>query len=132
MRIAAFAGAYFAAVFAVGFVLGTLRVTLVVPAVGERAAELAEMPLMIAASVWFAGRFVRRWRLGVAAALQGGVLALVLLLGAELTLVLGVRGLTLTQYLASRDPVAGAAYLTALCVFMLAPTAVAWRFARRR
>jgi len=70
LRIAAFAGAYFAAVFAVGFVLGTLRVTLVVPAVGERAAELAEMPLMIAASVWFAGRFVRRWRLGVAAALS--------------------------------------------------------------
>lgn len=132
MRIAAFAAAYFAAVFAVGFALGTLRVTLVVPVVGERAAELAEMPLMIAASVWFAMSFVRRWRLAVAAALQGGVLALVLLLGAELTLVLGVRGLTLAQYLASRDPVAGTAYLVALCVFMLAPAVVARRFVRQR
>ena len=73
MRSAAFAAAYFIAVFAVGFALGTLRVTLVVPALGERIAELAEMPFMVAASVFFAWRFVRRWRLGVGAAFAGGV-----------------------------------------------------------
>jgi hypothetical protein len=85
------------------------------------------MPFMIAASVFFAGRFVRRWRLGVGAALAGGVLALALLLGAEFTLVATLRGLTLEQYLASRDPVSGSAYVAALCVFMLAPAAGAWR-----
>lgn len=127
MRAAAFAVVYFAAVFAVGFALGLLRVALVVPALGERIAELAEMPFMIAASVLLAWRFVRRWRLGVGAALAGGVLALALLLGAELTLVIALRGLTLEQYLASRDPVSGAAYVAALAVFMLAPVVVAWR-----
>ncbi len=71
MRIAVFAASYFVAVFAVGFGLGVLRVTLVVPALGERLAELAEMPFMIAASVFFAWRFVRHWRLGVGAALAG-------------------------------------------------------------
>jgi len=131
MRAAAFAVVYFAAVFAVGFALGVLRLTLVVPALGERMAELAEMPFMIAASVFFAWRLVRRWRLGVGAALFGGVLALVLLLGAELTLVATLRGLTLEQYLASRDPVSGFAYAAALCVFMLAPAVVAWRFRAR-
>jgi hypothetical protein len=127
MRIAVFAAAYFIAVFAVGFALGALRVTLVAPALGERVAELAEMPFMVAASVFFAWRFVRRWRLGIGAALAGGVIALVLLLGAEFTLVLGVRGLTFQQYIASRDSVSGAAYVAALCVFMLAPAVVAWR-----
>lgn len=131
MRVAVFAVVYFAAVFAVGFALGALRVTLVVPALGERIAELAEMPFMIAASAFFAWRFVRRWRLSLGAALAGGVLALALLLGAELALVIALRGLTLEQYLASRDPVSGSAYVAALCVFMLAPAAAAWRFRAR-
>ncbi len=127
MRIAKFTVAYVVTVFAVGFVLGALRVMLVVPALGERIAELAEMPFMIAASLFFAWRFVRRWRLGVGAALAGGALALALLLGAELALVAGLRGLTLEQYLANHDPVSGAAYVAALIVFMLAPAVVAWR-----
>jgi hypothetical protein len=127
MRIATFAIVYFAAVFAVGFVLGALRVTFVAPAVGERIAELAEMPFMIAASAFFAWRLVRRWWLGVGAALAGGLLALALLLGAELALVFSLRGLTLEQYLASRDPVSGTAYVAALVVFMLAPAVAAWR-----
>jgi len=126
MRIAVFAAAYFIAVFAVGFALGVVRVTWVVPAIGERSAELAEAPLMIGVSVLLAWRFVRRWRLGVGAALAGGVAALALLLGAELALVVA-RGVTLEQYIASRDAVAGAAYLAALIVFMLAPAAAAWR-----
>ena len=131
MRVAAFAVVYFVAVFAVGFVLGTLRVILVVPELGERVAELAEMPFMIAASAVLAWRLARRWSLGVAAALVGGVLALVLLLGAELTVVLALQGRTFQQYLASRDPVSGAAYIAALCVFTLAPAVVAWRLRRR-
>jgi len=126
MRIARFTLAYAVTVFAVGFVLGALRVTVVVPAFGERGAELAEMPFMIAASVFFAWRFVRRWRLDVGEALAGGILALALLLGAEFALV-AARGLTLEQYVASRDPVAGTAYVSALVVFMIAPAVVASR-----
>ena len=126
MRIAAFAVVYFVAVFAVGFVLGALRVTLVVPALGERVAELCEMPFMIAASVLFAWQLVRRWRLGIAPAAAGGVIALALLVGAELALVGFTRGVTIEQYVASRDPVAGIAYVAALIAFMLAPSGAAW------
>ena len=118
---------YCTAVFAAGFVLGVVRVLWLVPAIGERSAELAEMPVMVATSGAVAWWLVGRWRLGARDAFVGGVFALVLLVGAELTLVLGMRGLTLQQYIASRDPVAGAAYVAALCLFMLAPAAAAWR-----
>jgi hypothetical protein len=50
---------YFTLVFGAGFVLGALRVTLLVPRLGERMAELSEMPLMFAVIV-FAARFVIR------------------------------------------------------------------------
>ena len=42
------AAAYFAVTFAAGFALGTIRVAWLVPVVGERAAELMEMPVMVA------------------------------------------------------------------------------------
>src|SRR4051794_32185816 len=99
MRIVSFAAAYAIAVLAVGFGLGVVRVTWMVPAVGERIAELTEMPVMVAASGVLAWWLVRRFHVGVRAALAGGVLALVLLLSAELTLVVGLRGLTLQQYI---------------------------------
>ena len=37
---------YFALVFGAGFVLGSIRVPFLVPRLGERAAELIEMPFM--------------------------------------------------------------------------------------
>jgi hypothetical protein len=126
MRIAGLAVAYFAAVFSIGFALGVARVLLVVPAVGARAAELLEMPLMILASVVLARWLVRRFRLGVGGAAVGGMLALALLVGAEVMVVLGVRGIAVSEYLADRDPLAGAAYVIALGVFGLAPAAAAW------
>jgi hypothetical protein len=50
---------YFVLVFSAGFVLGTVRVLFVVPAIGVRAAELIEMPLMLAIVV-VAARFITR------------------------------------------------------------------------
>ena len=43
--------AYFAMVFAAGFGFGIFRVTLPVPCVGVRFAELLEMPIMLAVVV---------------------------------------------------------------------------------
>lgn len=114
--------AYFALVFGVGFVLGVARTLWLAPAVGERAAELGEMPLMIAASLWIARRIVARLRAPSGPRrLALGVLALALLLAAECAVVLYVRDVSLGEYAASRDPLAGSAYLLALVVFAAAP-----------
>jgi hypothetical protein len=119
-------GLYFGVVFGVGFVLGTLRLGLLVPRTGDRAAELMETPLMLVAIALAARWVVRRLppprspaaRLGV-----GGV-ALGLLLVAEGGIVLWLRGITIADYIASRDPVSGAVYLAMLAIFALAPLLV--------
>jgi len=117
---------YFALTFGAGFVLGPLRILFLVPRVGARAAELIEMPVMIGIT-WLAARWVtqkfsvppeRGPRLSV------GVMAGVLLLLAEFTLVLRLRGLTLEEYFATRDPVSGAAYYAAVLLLMLMPLLV--------
>lgn len=54
-----------------------------------------------------------------------GSIALVLLLLAELTLVLWLQGLSIREYLASRDPVSGTVYSVLLGVFAVMPLLVA-------
>jgi type IV secretory pathway TrbD component len=53
-----------------------------------------------------------------------GCVALGLLLIAEFTLVLWLRGLSISQYLASRDPVSGTACYVMLGVFAIMPVLV--------
>ena len=56
------ASAYFLALFALGFVLGTIRVIFAVPRIGELAATIVEVPVMLAAA-YFACRWaIRRWQ----------------------------------------------------------------------
>ncbi len=128
MRILRAGLVYFAATFGVGFALGVVRVALVVPRLGERAAELVEMPLMLAAIVVLARWVVRRFDVpaacGARAALGG--LALGLMLAAEALVVVAVRREGLGQYLAERDPVAGSVYLGMLLLFGALP----WILAR--
>jgi len=50
-----------------------------------------------------------------------GCIALLLLLVAEFGFMLRLRGLTIRQYLASRDPVAGTVYYVILAVFAAMP-----------
>lgn len=119
---------YFAIAFGAGFVLGTIRVLVLVPRFGERAAELAEAPVMLAV-IFLAARFVvRRFpspdRL---AHLRSGGVALGLMLAIEFTVVLSLRGLSLAEYFSSRDPIAGAVYAASLAVFALMPWWVAGR-----
>ncbi len=117
------AGLYFGVVFGVGFLLGAVRVPLLVPRLGERWAELLEMPLMLVAIHWAAGLVLRRHRGGGRgpALLRIGALALLLLLLAELLLAMLLSGLSPAAYVASRDPVSGAVYLAMLCVFAAMP-----------
>ena len=53
--------AYFALVLGAGFVLGTIRVPFLVPRLGERYAELLEMPIMFVVIVLAARYVVRRY-----------------------------------------------------------------------
>ncbi len=52
---------YFAMVLGAGFILGALRVPFLVPRIGERWAELAEMPVMAAVIFFAAGYILRRF-----------------------------------------------------------------------
>ncbi len=113
---------YFAVVFLAGFVLGSVRVLWVVPLVRTRAAELLEAPFMLliaaVAALWLVHRFryVSRsshW-LGV------GPVALALMIVVEFTVV-RLRGLSLPEYFANRDPVSSAVYFASLAAFAIFP-----------
>lgn len=106
--------------------LGTVRTFFVVPKFGARNAELMEMPLMLAVTYLAARWIVNRQTasLNKALLLVTGSIALILLLATELTFVLWLRGMTLDEYLASRDPVSGSAYLASLAAFTLMPVLV--------
>lgn len=114
---------YFVMVLGTGFVLGVLRGLLLVPRLGERWAELAEMPLMTIVVFLSAGYVLKRFpaiRLP-RQALAVGFLALALSLGAELGLAMALQSQPLAEYLTGRDPVSGSVYLLLLLVFALMP-----------
>lgn len=117
------AAAYFGLVFAVGFALGIWRTLLLAPRLGERWAELLEMPLMVGASYLAARWVVRRFAVprDARSRLYVGFAALGLLLIAELLVVLLVQRASLAEYVAGRDPISGAVYLLALLLFALMP-----------
>lgn len=121
--------AYFALVFGAGFVLGVLRVTLLVPRLGERIAELSEMPLMFVVIVVAAKLVTRRFAVpfSVAARLGTGLLALGLLIAAELLLAVVLQDRSLADYVASRDVVSGSVYLAMLALFAVMPALIGRR-----
>ncbi len=114
---------YFALVLGTGFVLGTIRVPFLVPRLGERYAELLEMPFMFVAIVLAARYVVRRFHLphGLQIRLKVGFLALALTVGAELLLATVLQTRSLAEFIASRDPVSGSVYLGMLLLFALMP-----------
>jgi len=129
MRILKAGVLYFALVFGAGFVLGPIRILWVVPRFGTRMAELMEAPIMLLVTIlaarWIVGRLAvpptPSGRLGM------GSVALSLLLAAEFTLVLRLRGLSVSDYLASRDPVSGTVYYVMLGVLGIMPLLVVRR-----
>ena len=114
---------YFAIVFGAGFILGTIRVLFVVPIVGESFAELIEIPLMLVVIYYAAGLIIDLFRdfPGNIYYLFIGLIALILLIFTEFSMVLGLRGISLKEYIASRDIISGIAYLFSLIIFMIIP-----------
>lgn len=115
--------AYFAVVFGAGFILGVLRTFFLVPRLGERLAELAEMPIMFVVIMIAARSLTRRFAVPpmTSARLGMGVLALALLLAAELALAVALQDRSLAEYIASRDPISGTVYLVMLVLFAAMP-----------
>ena len=114
---------YFVIVLGTGFALGVVRVPFLVPRLGERYAELLEMPVMFVVIVLAARYVVRRFKLDpdLRVRLQVGFSALALSVAAELLLATVLQSQSLAQYIASRDPVSGSVYLLLLLVFALMP-----------
>ena len=114
---------YFVLVMGAGFLLGSVRVLFVVPHLGERWAELAEMPIMAMVIFVAAGYILRRYPevQTRGRALVVGFTALALSVSAELVLAVVLQSQSLAEYLASRDKISGSVYLVMLVAFALMP-----------
>ncbi len=124
LRTAARAGiAYFAIAFAAGFVLGTARVLLLAPNIGETAAVLAELPVMLGIAWAAASLLIARY--GVAPDLASratmGTVGFVLLMLAEILLGCLAFGRSLTDQVAALRTLAGILGLSGQVVFGLVP-----------
>jgi hypothetical protein len=122
MRILKAGLMYFLLVFGAGFALAFVRLPFLVPRFGVRAAELMEMPVMLAVIIWASRRLARNhpeWKR--TSRLAAGLVALLLLVSAELTVAYFLGARSPSQYIASRDPVSGSVYLASLLFFAVAP-----------
>jgi hypothetical protein len=115
--------AYFAIVMGTGFLLGTFRVLILVPRIGERWAELAEMPMMAVVIFAAAGFILRRFpRVALpGGSLAVGFLALAMSVAAELGLAVLLQDNTLAEFIGSRDKISGSVYVALLLVFAVMP-----------
>jgi len=122
---------YFGLVFGAGFVLGTIRTLWVVPRLGVRTAELAEAPIMFGISILAARWAVRHVQVSPLwpKRLAMGCIALGLMLVAEFTLGLWIRGITIREDFAARDPISGTVYFLTLGAFAVIPIFVGQRLA---
>lgn len=124
MRLIKPALIYFTLIFVTGFALAMIRIPFLVPRIGERWAELVELPFMVLASFLVARWLVRRFGLvTVMQCIGTGLPALLMMLSAELAVTL-FQGLGLGDYLAGRDPISGMAYLASLLLFAAMPLLV--------
>lgn len=125
MRIITAAALYFGLVFALGFVLGAARTVVLAaaPDISRLEAVMVEAPVMIVAS-WYASAFsIRKCAVPAASAARAGMGGgAFLLLGlAELTLAVGLLGLTPTEHFRSYGEPSHALGLSAQIAFGLFP-----------
>ena len=114
---------YFAIVFAIGFILGTIRVLLVAPTIGELAAVLIELPLMLIASWIVCSALISRYRVAPAFLdrFTMGASAFVLLMAAELALSIYLFGSPVESTVAGYLTAQGMAGLGGQVLFALFP-----------
>jgi hypothetical protein len=120
---------YFGLVFGVGFVLGAIRTLWVVPPVGTRMAEIMETSIMLVVTIVTARVVGSAPRCAVHALRStGDGLRRASPHGRwEFGFVLWIRGMSIGDYLGTRDPVSGTVYYVMLVVFAAMPLLVARR-----
>ena len=120
---------YFAIVFAAGWIFGPIRVLWIVPHLGQTAGVLLEAPLMLVVMV-VAARWAAR-RLALPASRQTrtavGLIALGLLLVAEVLGARWFRGVSIAHFLAGFRSVPGAITLLLFVIFAAVPVLVGRR-----
>jgi hypothetical protein len=124
VRAALLAGAiYFGVVFAAGFALGAVRVTLLVPAVGEPVAVALELPLLLLWSWWTCGWCLRRFAVpaSVAARALMSSVAFALLMAAEIALDAALNGRDLAAHFARYGSTTALVGLAGQLLFALFP-----------
>ena len=119
--------AYVGAVFAAGFLLGVLRTLVLVPLLGELAAVLVELPLMLTIAWLVCGRILRRWPLSPSSAIGMGAIAFLLLMAAEAGLSTLLAGRSLAEHMAMYAQLPHQLGLAGQLAFALFP----WMQARR-
>jgi hypothetical protein len=119
-------GRLFVLVFADGWVLGPIRELWAVPHFGRMAATLSEAVIMLIAMIVSARWVIRRLDVPrtLPATISMGLIAIGLLFPAEIAGVLWVRGLSLTEYLASLANAPGVISLVMFLLFAAMPTLV--------
>ena len=122
-RSLAAGGLYFAVVFGIGFALGTVRVLVTGPRLGETAAVLLEIPVIMTAS-WFVAKWcIARYAVRSSAAerLTMGLVAFCLTMLAELAMSVLLFGHTVSEHFATYSHLPGLIGLTAQLLFALLP-----------
>lgn len=120
--VAKIAAVYFGVVFAAAFVLGLVRVLLIEPRIGLRAATLMEIPLLLFI-IFAAARWLVRGRaspLTSAQCLAASVLAALSVVTVDVAAGVFLRSMAVSEVLLHGDPVAAGAYYLAIIIFAAA------------
>jgi len=115
--------AYAATVFGIGFLLGAARVLLLAPRVGATIAVLVETPLILAASWYAAGFWMKRLAVGaeIRTRILVGAVAFMTLMALEVALSVSLFHRSAGEYLAGLLSAAGGIGLAAQVCFATFP-----------
>jgi hypothetical protein len=126
MRVLKAGAVYFLFMFGVGWILGPIRELWAVPRFGRLTGVLLETVIMLIAMAVSARWVIRRFRVKptFGTTISVGLVALGILVPAELAGVVWVRGLSLPEYLGSFATAPGLVSLLMFVVFAAMPTLV--------
>lgn len=117
---------YFLLVFGCGFIFGIIRELWTIQYFGKDQAELFEAPLMLLVIIAAAYWVMRHQAIApqMLPRLSIGMLALLYLLIAELGVMLGIRGLSFTEYANQQTSLNDLIYFTMLLVYAVMPALI--------